>query len=195
MATHLAIATTSEAIVELLRAAYNPAEFDGVNAAFELYQPNDFKEPMKTGVSLFLYRVEINGTLRNRAPRLAADGRYRPSLPVDLHYLLTPWAETASFQQLLLGWSMRVLEDTPILPSGVLNARWPDTFEPGETVELVAYQLSLADMLSLWDVLKPNQQPSVAYVARMVLLDSPLRLTEHAPVQTRVFGYGKVPER
>jgi hypothetical protein len=52
--------------------------------------------------------------------------------------------------------------------------------------------ISIFDMGQVWDVAKPNIQPSVFYVARMVGVESPLDLNEAAGVQTRVFVSGKV---
>jgi hypothetical protein len=52
--------------------------------------------------------------------------------------------------------------------------------------------ISIYDMGAIWDVAKPNTQPSVCYVARMVGVESPLEITEAGPAQTRVFRTGKV---
>jgi hypothetical protein len=95
-------------------------------------------------------------------------------LPLDLHYLLTAWAADPEKQQRLLGWSMRTLEDTPILPSAILNRYIdkPDTFRCDEAVEFICDPLSLQDLVSLWDKLKPKYQTSVTYVACMITIDS-----------------------
>ena len=195
MATFHAIAATGEAILGLLRAA-RPADFE--NAQFLLYQPNDFQNPNPTleGITLYLYRVAVNTTRRNLPPRIDPDGRrYRAPLPIDLHYLLIPWAKTAAKQQWLLGWSMRVLEDTPILPATLLNhhSSEANTFRLNEAVELVCEPISLQDIVNIWDAFKPNLQLSVAYVARMVMLDSLVELTEAPLIQTREFDMGKEP--
>lgn len=192
MASHRAIAAVSEAIRELLLNAYDPQEFGGLNAAFQVYGGKDFQNPMQTGVSLFLYRVEVNGTMRNAPPRVGVDGKlHRPALPLDLHYIVTGWADTATSQQLLLGWAMRVLEDTAILPSGLLNTAWPGTFRPEESVEIVTHQLTPQELFTLWDVLKPNVQTSLTYLARLVNIESPYLLTEAGPVQTRTFDFAE----
>ena len=189
MATYHAIAATSQAILGLLKDACPKNEFQ--NAGFALYHPFDFvTPPMEEGISLLLYRVAPNGTLRNLQPRLDPDGRrYRASLPLDLHYVLTAWAKSVEKQQRLLGWSMRVLEDTPILPAGLLNHLMPEseTFHANETVELVCETLSLQDWTALWDKLKPQIQTSVTYVARMVPIESNIELTGSGLVQTREF--------
>jgi hypothetical protein len=192
VATYRAIAATSQAVLGLLRDACPREEFP--RAEFALYHAGDFEKPMEEGVSLYLYRVTINAAVRNLPPRPMPDGRrYRPSLPVDLHYLLTAWAKDVGMQQRLLGWGMRTLEDTTILSAGVLNAQMlePDTFHPNETVEVICDPLSLQDWAAVWDKLKPKLQTSMTYVARMVALDSMVELTEAAPVQTRAFDFAK----
>jgi Pvc16 N-terminal domain len=190
MATYHAIAATGEAILGLLEAARPQPEF--ANAQFALYQSTNFQNPMEEGISLYLYRVATNTTRRNLPPSIGPDGRrYRPPLPLDLHYLLTPWARTAAKQQRLLGWSMRALEDTPILPVGLLNhyGTEPETFFPHETVELVCEPLSLQEIVNIWDAFKPNLQLSAAYVARMVAIDTAVEISERSPAQTRVFDF------
>lgn len=192
MATYHAIATTGEAILGILRDACPKPEFDGVQ--FALYQAIDFANPMKEGISLYLYRVSTNTTRRNLPPRVDVNGkRYRPSLPIDLHYLLVPWAQTAEKQQWLLGWSMRALEDTPILPANVLNyyGSGGETFRPEEAVELVCEPIALQEIINIWDAFKPNLQVSVAYIARMIEIDSSIELVESPLTQARVLNIRK----
>jgi hypothetical protein len=195
LATYRAIAATGLAICGLLKSSCPTAEFP--DAKFELYRPNSFDTPMDNGISLYLYRVLVNTSRRNLPPFVAPDGkRYRPPLPLDLFYLMTAWGTGAEVQQRLLGWAMRELENTPILPSSLLNhyLRETDTFRPSETVELICEPLSWQDMNTLWDGFKANktnQHLSVTYVARMLLIESQLELMDHPPAQTRVFDVGK----
>jgi hypothetical protein len=168
-------------------------EFSGVH--FELYEARNFQSPMAEGVSLYLYRIHPSDIRRNLPPRVEPDGRkFRPSLPLDLHYLLTAWAGDRVKQQRMLGWAARTLEDTPVLPAGLLNQPGPetDTFRLGETVELVLETLSIVDLNYVWEMAKEKQQPSLACVARMIALESLEQITEAPPVETRVFGPGKV---
>jgi hypothetical protein len=194
VATWNAIAATTRAILGLLEDAY-PREFGKLT--FAPAHLSDFAddEVRPDGFTLTLYRVAVNGNLRNQPPRLGPDGiRYRPSLPLDLQYLLTPWAGDVEKQQRLLGWSMRQLEDNPMLPAGLLNRflREPDVFRSSEAVELVSEPLPLGDFTNLWDKLKPHMQTSVTYVARMVLIDSEIDLREGPLVQSRTFEMAKV---
>jgi hypothetical protein len=192
MASYPAIAATSEAILGLLEAAAADTEFSG--RRFALYNATDLQTPMKNGVSLWLYRVAVATTRRNLGPRTGDDGRrYRPSLPLDLHYLLTAWAQDPATQQRLLGWCIRTLEDQPVLPSGLLNhyGPEPDVFRPHESVELVAEALSPADVSDVWEVSPKHREPSMAYLARAVEIDSQVELAEFPAVQTREFAYAE----
>lgn len=191
MATYPAIAATSDAVLGLLQSAAVGTEFDGV--AFAHYQSGDFESPMSDGVSLYLYRVTVSSN-RNLPPQVGPDGRrYRPPIPLDVHYLVTAWAETAVRQQRMLGFAIRTLEDTPILPAGVLNQHSPEpnVFRPEETVELVYESLTVQDVGYIWDVAQTKEQPSAPYVARMVEIESPVALDEGGLVQTRELQFAQ----
>lgn len=191
MATYPAIAATSEAVLGLLQSAAIGGEFEGVE--FAHYQAGDLASPMTEGVSLYLYRVTVSGN-RNLPPQRGPDGRrYRPPIPLDLHFLVTAWAETAIRQQRMLGFAIRTLEDTPILPAGVLNQHSPEpnVFRPEETVELVYESVSVQDFGYIWDVAQTKEQPSATYVARMVEIESLVSVDDAGPVQTRVLEYAQ----
>jgi hypothetical protein len=194
LATYAAIAATSEAIIGLLRRARPKDEF--TKAAFEVYQGDNFEAPMDEGLSLYLYRVAVNAARRSLPPTVGPDGkRYRSPIPLDLYYLLSAWGKSYDTQQRLFGWAIRELENTPVIPAGVLNSAGPEgnIFRPEETVELLCDPLPLADLINLWEALKPksNRPLSVNYVARMIAVESQVELHEYAPVQTRVYDYGK----
>ena len=194
MATSNAIAAASRALLGLIE-DHCPGSLLR-NPEFKLYHPADYERPMSEGFSICLYRVAINTSRRNLPPRRAADGskRYRPPLPVDLHYLLTPWAADPDRQQRMLGWSLRFLEDVSILPAGLLNRYMPetDTFRDDEAAELLCDPLALQDHFTLWDKLKPKLQTSMTYSLRMVAIDSEIEWPEFGPVQTREFAPGVV---
>jgi Pvc16 N-terminal domain len=194
MATYPAIAITGQAILKLLADSCPRAEFGAVS--FELFQVGNFSHSrqMDEGISLFLYRLGVNAARRNLPSHVKSNGlRYRPPLPLDLYYLLTAWGKSAAKQQRLLGWAMRVLEDTPLLPSGLLNdvGPEPEIFQPNETVEIIYEPLSLQDMYNIWSVLKASPQLSASYVVRAVSIDSTVLITEAAPVQTRALDFGE----
>lgn len=197
MATYAAIAAIGQALLGLLEQARPKPEFEG--AKFELYQASNFKTPMEEGISLFLYRVVPSSIRRNLPGRVDAQGRRsRQPLPLDLHYLLTPWARSAALQHRLLGWAMRTLDDYPTLTSNLLNHYGrpeTDTFLADETVTLVFEPLSIQDMLNVWEIGKPNIQVSATYVARLIAIESALHDEQHPPVQTRELQLGRTSER
>ena len=185
MANFNAIAATSQAILGLLAEACPRDEFPA--AQFAVYQASDFKSPMDEGVSVYLYRIAVDGS-RNIPARQQPDGsRAKPPLPLALSYLVTPWARDAIQQQRLLGFCARTLQDLPSLPPGMLNLYSSDsqTFAPHETVDLVLDSVSVQDLANIWDPLSPTMQLSAGYVARVVPIDS-LRIDKPgALVQTR----------
>ena len=190
MATYLAIAATSEAVLGLLRNAAVGGEFSGLS--FEHYQAPNLQTPMSEGLALYLYRVTVSAN-RNLPARTGRDGRrYGPPLPLDLHYLAIPFAGDAIKQQRLLGFAVRALEDTPILPSGVLNQHGPepDVFRPEETVELVYELVSTQDLSEIWKVAQTKEQPAATYVARMVEIESARLVEEAGLVQSRELAVG-----
>jgi Pvc16 N-terminal domain len=195
MADYRAIAAVSTALAGLLRDRYPRDEF-GQGLDVSLYQTRDFENPMQDGFSIYLYRVAINGAMRNLTLRRSADGRrWRPSLPLDLHYMITPWAQDVERQHRMLGWAMRMMEDTAVLSAGHLNHYMPETetFAPHEGVELICDPLSLNDYLTLWDRLRPRLPASATYALRMVLIDSDVAVDDGAAVQTRRFDFERGP--
>jgi hypothetical protein len=183
-------------VVRLLRASYDPAEFNGAVLDFQVYVSDDFNHPMEQGVSLFLYRVYHNGGARNPAGRTLADGRrQRTRLPVDLHFMATAWARKASLQHEIAGWMMRVLEDYPVLPAGLLNSYRPGVFQPQETVTLSLTDLSVEDTFRIWEVMIDHAyQLSVPYVARTLDIESTRSDALFGPVQERELGVGVLEE-
>lgn len=194
MANYRAVAATSEALKGLVLDRYPRDEF-GPGLEVLLYQTRDFDEPMTEGFSIYLFRVAINGSVRNLTFRRSPDGqRHRPSLPLDLQYMITPWSRDAAKQQRMLGWVMRMMEDIGVLSAGHLNHYLPevDTFGANEALELVCDPLTLTDYLTLWDRLRPRMPVSATYTLRMLLIDSDVHVGDGPPVQTRQMNVGLV---
>lgn len=170
--------------MRLLAQAWDPTAFD-TEAQFKVFRSRDFSAPMETGVSLFLYRAAPNGVQRTQPqpPR-----RRRP-LPVDLSFILTPWAKEASLEQEILSWMMRTMADAAVLSSGLLNSATAGVFAANEHVEVVATDVSNEELFRLWDVLPGDFQLSVPYAARVVRIEGP-EIDEAGPVLTRTIDYG-----
>jgi Pvc16 N-terminal domain len=195
MASFLAIAAVARTVLRLLEEQVPREEFTKP-PTFALYQGHNFGTPaIDEGFSLMLYRVTVNGA-RSQPPTRSLDGvKRRPALPLDLQFLLTPWAQEPERQLRLLGWAMRFLHDHAVLPANELNhslsQRELAVFRADEGVELFCDPPSVADYLGLWDKYKTRWQTSVTYTARMVLLESAITLLEGPLVQTRELRYGE----
>jgi hypothetical protein len=196
MANRYAILATAKAIRRLLSDACPKDDFP--NAEFRILQAADIEKPAPQGegISIYLYHVTANISRRNMPARILPNGkRTRPPLPLDLHFLLTPWSGSADTQLGLLGWAMRVLDDTPIIPANYLNYDFPgkEIFHPDETVELIFNPISMQDMAPLWeDLHQVKIMPSVTYVARLVPIESDVEIDEGGPVQTRILDMAQV---
>lgn len=195
MASHLAIAATSKAVLGVLQRA---AATDALarEAAFSLQTSADLQvsSAEQRALSLYLYHVNVNGDRRGAASFGVEQVRSRlPKLRLDLHYLLIAWARTAEVQQSLLGWATRTLQDTPVLGAAVLNAALEGpVFAEDETVELVWENLGQQELFDIWEVARSRQQPSATYLARVVEIDSRVRPEEHAAVRIRDLRWGPV---
>ena len=134
-------------------------------------------------VLIFLYRASMNQHLRN-AGRQTDPGARPVPLSVDLHYLLSFWAASSENEQLALAWTMRQLHDVPVLDSSILSrdAAWAaDDF-----IQLIPAEISIEEMMRIWDTLEPNYRLSLSYIARVVRIDAESP-QEHPPVvATRV---------
>lgn len=193
MARYRAYEAVCHSIADLLGDNYDAADFSPT-LEFEVFSVGDFRDGLAAGVSVFLYRATVNGSLRMPPGRLEANGdRAIPRLPIDLHLVLTVWAAEASTQQAIAGWTMRTLEDYPILPPGLLNRSVADTFAADESVELAIDDLPTEDLLQLWELIGPDSyQLSIPYRARNIRLDSDLTESAHDAVQDRLSRYGIV---
>lgn len=179
MADHRAIAAVCETVIAMLRNAYR-FELFGHNLDFKVYTTADFERPMAAGVSLYLYRIEVNGAQRNPILQRGSGGSQH-LLPLDLHFLLTAWGTSASLQNTIAAWAMRVLADTPSLGAGQLNSLWAEVFNQDESVEVLWESFGNDEITQLWDTFIRRQfQLSVPYMARVVQLEP---LKEQAPVE------------
>jgi hypothetical protein len=186
MATNRAIAATSAAIAAVLEAA---AVADAQLPRFTvgLFQAEQLQKPAEgVVIGVYLYRVHLSAVRRDRGLRVADDGTYLASIPLDLHYLVTPWSASADTSQRLLGWAVSVLNDTPVIPTGLLNT-FPGerVFDDDEQIELVWEPLSLPDLYDVWQVSSQRAAPSASYVARAVRIDSQVRVDGGSTVLER----------
>lgn len=151
----------------------------------EDFEPNNFAALVsRPALTLFLYRVDFNKTMRAAWSGVGvADGRAH--LALDLHFLLTAWADNAENEHLILGRALQAIEQTPILsgPLMMIASDWAAS----ESLQLVMEDIDTEALMRIFDSLPVDYRLSVPYVARVVRIDS-ARVPSEPPVMTAVGG-------
>lgn len=158
-------------------------------------------------LNLFLHQVTPNPGWRNaglpsrdeRGERLT-----NPPLALDLHYLLTAYGAEDLHAEILLGYAMQLLHDTPVLsrqairtaliPSPVNGTILPpalqalsasDLAEQVEQIKIIPAALNSEEMSKLWSALQARYRPTAAYQVSVVLIESQKPAKASLPVLTR----------
>ena len=177
MASFAAISAAAKSLERLLNRAFAEEQpvSDTIKTRAVLVRTNDFDKSVvaqaigSPALSVFLYRVEFNPTVR-AAWSAAGSHRGLAHAPLDLHFLLTPWADNAEHELRVLGRAVQCLEETPSLSGPLLH---PDgAWAPNESVQVVPEELSVEAVMRTFDSLPTDYRLSVAYVARVVRVDS-----------------------
>uniref|UniRef100_UPI003F4912C3 DUF4255 domain-containing protein n=1 Tax=Cupriavidus yeoncheonensis TaxID=1462994 RepID=UPI003F4912C3 len=140
------------------------------------------------GLTILLYRIDFNKTMRAAWSAVGnADGN--GYLPLDLHYLLTPWADNAEHQHMIIGRAMQVLERTPVLSGPMLYspslplpayATEPQA-STADSVQILLEEISTEALMRTFDSLPSDYRLSIPYIARVVRVDT-LETTVTPPV-------------
>ncbi len=160
-------------------------------------------------LNLFLYQVTFNPGWRNHGlPSRSQRGDLisDPPLALDLHYLLTAYTDQDYLAELLLGYAMQLLHETPVLvrdairaalapPSPVSGISLPgsaraslvaaDLADQIEQIKISPEPLSLEQASQIWSSMQSPYRPSVAYQASVVLIESRRPTRRALPVRSR----------
>ncbi len=200
MSNHLAIATVTAALRKRLENALT-ADFTEisvlVNHARPVTSSNGQPDP---SVNIFLYQVSPNGALANTdLPTRRPDGRLvmRPTVALDLHYLLTFYGdETQLVPQRIMGSVVRSLESKPVVTRELVQAVTSDAdfsylsesdlAQAVETVKFTPEPLNLEEMSKLWSVFFETPYAlSIAYRASVVMIEAAETARQVLPVAER----------
>lgn len=194
MANHLAIHSFCQSLSDYLmqrHATYVPP--DGVPAlpaaSFNILSSSKFSSsaeiPENNGsssvVTLFLHRVTINNHLRN-----VRTGTAVGPLGIDLHFLLTIWADKAEDEHTLLAWAMREMHQHAFLDRSSLSevAAWA----PDEQINIAPAELSPEEMARIWEAAHRGYRLSYPFVARVIRIGVD-PIPDGAPVVATRFSY------
>jgi len=188
MASFAAIYSVGNSIAQYLQNSYPPALNSSFPCQFKLVSSTQIamedQHSLDQVLSIFLHRITMNENFRS-ATRLQDVPSRQPSVFLDLHYLLTYWGTSAQAEQTILGWTLQQLQSSPILDRSILSG--DGGWDPTESVQLAVADLSLEDILRIWDALGPKYRLSMAYLARVVRIDR--SVTDAAPVVATRFTW------
>ncbi len=160
-------------------------------------------------LNLFLYRLTPNPAWRNVGmPSRDANGDLSGDNPLalDMHYLLSAYGTADFHAEILLGYAMQILHDTPALArdairrslspagsppvAGGLPPHLRNLFSSGladqfEQIRVTPESLSTEEISKLWSAFQTNYRPTAAYVASVALIDSRRRPRTALPVLSR----------
>ncbi|WP_170332424.1 DUF4255 domain-containing protein [Ruegeria arenilitoris] len=171
---------------------------------------SDTPDTQTPHLNLFLHRVTPNAALRNAdLPTRTGDGhlRMRPTLALDLHYILTSVAREELHAEVLLGYAMQLFHEMQIVPRETirtslsaadltgLGGGLPDfgtrPLSPAELADqiellkITPVTLSMDDMSKMWTALQASYRTTVAYDVSVVLIERALPVRPTLPVLTR----------
>lgn len=211
MSSALAIAAVTASLKDLLNDGLMDHDLTTLGSFAITAQPPDRVSTGATEnnqLNLFLYRVTANSGWRNVGlPSHDAGGTRvaTPPLALDLHYLLSAYGAQDLNAEVLLGYAMQVLHDTPVLsrqqlrtalgapapvdgtllpgPFGSLSA--VDLADQVELIKVTPVFLSADDLSKLWSAMQARWRPSVAYSVSVVLIQSQSAARAPLPVLKR----------
>ncbi|MBZ5506426.1 MAG: DUF4255 domain-containing protein [Acidobacteriia bacterium] len=156
-------------------------------------------------LNLFLYQVTPNLGWRNVGlPSRDGSGQRlaNPPLALDLHYLLTAYGAQDFNAEILLGYAMQLLHETPVLtraqlrtvlgkPSPVDGAILPPLFknlpvldlaDQVELIKIAPVFLSSEELSKLWTAMQARYRTTMAYLVSVVLIQSTAPVKAAPPV-------------
>jgi Pvc16 N-terminal domain len=173
MAGAAAIRHVSETLERILRASLDHSVILPTN--IRIATPDEFADidtAPDLAITIFLFRVVQNPELRNSMQRTLPDGRVmRAAVPLQLWYMITPWARDTLDEHLLSGMIVQALHEHAELSRSELVG---DSWRTEESVQLVLDSLPPEDHYRIWDTAKMPYRLSLAYQVRVVNIDPPV---------------------
>jgi hypothetical protein len=177
MATVDVISHAVDSILFLLRSRIPPLVPASEIVAARPDQFDNFRDPSQPTITVFLYRITVHEETRNSLRRTLPDGRItRPLLPLNLFFMITPWARQINDEYLVMGRIIQVLYDNVELgPAQLQGTAW----ETNDSVQLIFDSMTLVDHYRIWDTTELPYRLSATFIARVIGIE---------PSEARQFG-------
>src|ERR1700743_1751623 len=214
MSTALAIASVTQVLKDLLNDGLINNDVTGtlgVNVKVTSLPPDRIDTTLASEdsqLNLFMYHTTTNMGWRNEGfPSLNAKGERisNPPLALDLHYLLSAYGSTELHPEILVGYGMQLLHETPVLTrdaiktSLALNPSVPPAQLPQylrmlstseladqiEQIKITPQALSTEEIYKLWAAFLTRYRPTSAYHVSVVLIESKKSTKAALPVLQR----------
>lgn len=213
MANALAIASVTAVLKDLLNDGLINRNVDALFNFHVTAQPPDRISTSTGGepvnrLNLFLYRVAPNtGWTNQRLPARSSTGERvaNPYLALDLVYLLSAFATEDLNAEVLLGFGMQALHETPVLDRDAirvaLGAGGPvsgallpppfqqlspaDLADQFEQIKIAPYYVSSDELSKIWTALNTPLRMSALYQVTVVLIESDASTRTSLPVLSR----------
>jgi hypothetical protein len=174
MAAYTVLAEAGESLVNVL---WEEIQLDPqVNSLIDnenrisLDSPFDLQNNDSVKLSIYLYRITENASMKNQVPALGDGAQLRkPPLTLDLHYLVTPLVGTVTDQQIILGKVMQVLYDRAILQGTDLTGSLASS---GQALRVILNPVPLEELTRVWQSMEMSYRLSVVYLVRVIMVDS-----------------------
>ncbi len=163
----------------------------------------------KSRLNLFMYQVTPNSGWRNTglpSRNSRGDRTSNPPLALDLHYLLTAYGAEELHGEILLGYGMQLLHETPVLtrdairrsltppspvdaggdlPPALAALFTSELAEQVEQIKISPASLSTEEMSRMWSAFQAKYRPTAVYQASVVLIQSKGSTRSALPVRAR----------
>ena len=155
-------------------------------------------------LNLFFCQATTNPGWRNvgMPTRNAAGDRVNTDpLALDLHYLLTAYSHETFHAEIMLGYAMQLLHETPILPRDTIRSALrslsgsnrpadrsiaiADLANQIEQIKISAQPTNSEELSRFWSALQTPYRPSASYQVSVVLLEMNRSRKTALPVQQR----------
>lgn len=202
MARFGALSATGESIVRFLRGIFMPLAPDQRPRVEQITTKSllgnggtpDFYTPRGT-LTLLLYRIDIDLKQRSQVtwgttPSPSQQQKY--TLPLELRYLLTSWADQPEVQHILLGRALTAIAGHPSFGAGdLVESVGPalSIWDSDENFQLLPDDMSTEDRYQIWQALGRPFEISIPLKARTIFLESEA-LHTGGPIEERHLVYG-----
>jgi hypothetical protein len=204
----LGIAAVTAVLRDLLNNGLVDASVGDVTVSAQAPDRIDTDNGDLTQLNLFLYQVTPNQGWRNVGlPSVDSAGTSRlsnPPLALDLHYLLTAYGSADFEAEILLGYAMQVMHESPtldrqairdsfapppvtggILPLPLQSLTAAELADQVEQIKITPESLSTEEISKLWSAFGAHYRPTAAYLASVVLIEGRRSTRPSLPVQKR----------